>query len=53
MPQAAGIVGHGIDGPRNVVMPRHITMLALVKGTESEQVGAGQGTGRGAFVGPR
>ena len=40
MPQAAGIVGHEIDRPRDIMVPSHIAMMPLVKGIVLEKVGA-------------
>lgn len=53
MPQATGIVGHGVDGARDVICASNVTVGALVEGIEAQQVGAGGGRRGGALGGPR
>jgi hypothetical protein len=40
-PKATGIIGHAVEGAREVVMTDHISMGSLVRGVEAEQVRAG------------
>ena len=52
VPAAAGIVGHGINGAWDIIMLRHVAMVALVQGIEAQEVRAsGRGSG-GPLAGP-
>ena len=47
VPPSAGIVGHGIDGTRNVAMAGEVVMRPLVQSIEPQEVGtSGKGSGR-------
>ena len=52
MPQAAGVVCHGVEWAREVMMTGHVAMRALVHEVEAEQIGAGCSQSRGALGSP-
>ena len=43
VPEATGIVGHGIDGAGDVMCAGNVTVGALVEGIEAQQVGTDRG----------
>jgi len=53
VPEPTGVIGHGVQGARNVVVARMKAMSALEEGVEAEKVGAGGGRSGRAFGGPR
>ena len=53
VPASAGVVGHSIGGPRDVVVQGGVAVVPLVKGVETEEVGTSGAGGRRTFSGPR
>ena len=53
MPEATGVVGHGIDSVRDVMCASNVTVGALVECIETQQIGAGRSRRVGAPGGPR
>ena len=45
-PETTGRVGHCINGPRNVMVAREVSMVALMERTETEKICASVHRGR-------
>ena len=53
MPEAQGIIGHGIRLARNVVVERQIRVVALMEATQTKKVGNWIARSDGAALGTR
>lgn len=53
MPEARGVVGHGVNGTGNVIGGAAVTEVALVEAGQAEQVCSGSSRGPGTFPKPR
>jgi hypothetical protein len=52
VPEARGVVGHGVDGAWKVGPERAVAMVSLVESLESEKAGGGLRRRRGTFALP-
>lgn len=52
MPEATGIIGHGVESTGYVVVPRMIPVRALQERVQAQEVGPGGGAGGGSLRGP-
>ena len=52
VPQAGAVVSHGVGGARDVVVLCQVSVVALVEGCQSEQVGCRSSSGGGPLAVP-